>query len=187
MGGVIRFSLLEVRLNLHSLEGLSLHPRYRVSPSNYIYTLCLYIWNPHPASTSSQDAIRLWGMSGTLKDFLAALGSFFNISSRVSAVTIAALFGVPWILFVSCSSDILMWAPRPMSEYDAAESKKAVVLVGLGGLVQPGRSSSLRILKVLKTRLFSAGAPCHFPFGVLPKPAFAVLSPIVFCLVASFM
>ena len=81
-------------------------------------------------------------MSGTLNAFLADLGSFFNINSRVSVVAIAALFGVPRILFVSCSSDILTCAPRPISEYDAAESKKAVVLVGLGGLIQLGRSSS---------------------------------------------
>ena len=126
-------------------------------------------------------------MSGTLKDFLGALGCFFNINSRVSIVTIAALFGVPRILFVSCSSDILTCAPRPMSEYGAAESKKAVVLVGLGELVQPCSSSSLRILKVLRTILIPAGAPCHFPFGALSKPALAVLPPIVFCLVASFM
>ena len=119
-------------------------------------------------------------MSGTLEAFITALGSFFNINSRVSFVTIAALFGVPRIFFVFYFSDILTCAPRPISEYDAAESKKAVVLVGLGGLVQPCRSSSLRILKVLKTRLFPAGAPCHFPFGALPKPVFAVLPPIVF-------
>ena len=126
-------------------------------------------------------------MSGTLKAFLAALGSFFNINSRVSVFSIAALVGVPSILFVSCYSDILMCAPRPIREYDAAESKNAVVLVGLGGLVQPGCSLSLRILKVLKTRLFPAGSPCHFPFGALPKPAFALLPPIVFCLVASLL
>ena len=124
-------------------------------------------------------------MSGTLNDFLAALGGFFNSNSRVSVVMISALFGVPRILFVSCSSDILTCAPRLISEYGAAESKKAVVLVVLGELVQPGRSSSLRILKVLKTRLFPAGLPCHFPFGALTKPAFALLPPIVFCLVAS--
>ena len=126
-------------------------------------------------------------MSGTLKAFLAYLGSFFNINSRVSVVTIAALVGVLMILFVSCSSDILTCVPRPIRDYDAAESKNAVVLLGLGGLVQPGCSLSLRILKVLKTRLLPAGAPFHFPFGVFPKPAFAVLPPIVFCLVASFM
>ena len=78
-------------------------------------------------------------MSGTLKVFLAALGSFFNINSKVSVVTIAAFFGVPRILFVSYSSANLTCAPRPMSEYDAAESKNAVVIVGLGGLVQLGR------------------------------------------------
>ena len=89
-------------------------------------------------------------MSGTLKAFLASLGSFFNINSSVSVVTIVALVGVPRILFVSCSSDILKCAPRTIREYDAAESKNAVVLVGLGGLVQPGCSLSLRILKVLK-------------------------------------
>ena len=77
-------------------------------------------------------------MSGTLKDFFADLGVFFNINSIVSVVTIDALVGVPSILFVSCSSDILTCAPRPIREYDAAESKKAVVLVGLGGLVQSG-------------------------------------------------
>ena len=91
---------------LHSLEVLSLHPRYRVSPSNSISALCLYIWTPHSASARSQAEIRLWGMSGTLKAFLAALGGFFNINSRVSVVTIATLVGVPSILFVSCSSDI---------------------------------------------------------------------------------
>ena len=184
---MLRFSPLEVRLNLHSLEGLSLHPRYRVSPSNSISAVCFYRWTPHPASTSSQDATRLWGVSGTLNAFLAALGGFFNINSRVSVVTIAALFGVPRILFVSCYSDILTCAPRPIIDYDADESNKALLLVGLGGLVQPGRLSSLRILKILKTRLFPAGAPCHFPFGALPNPAFSVLPPIVFCLVASFM
>ena len=88
---------------------------------------------------------------------------------------------------VFCCSCILMCAPRPIQEYDAAESKNAVVLVGLGGLVQPGCSLSLRILKVLKTRLLPAGAPCHFPFGAFLKPVFAVLPPIVFCLVASFL
>ena len=127
---MLHFSPLEVRLNLHSLEGLSLYPQERVSPSNSISALCLYRWTPHPASTISQAGIRLWGMSGTLKAVLAALGSFFNINARVSDVTIAALFGVPRILFVSCSSAFLTCAPRPISGYDADESKKAVVLVG---------------------------------------------------------
>ena len=184
---MLRFSPLEVKLNLHSLEVLSLHPRYRVSPSNSISALYLYRWTPHPASASSQDAIRLWGMSGTMKAFLAALGSFFNINSRVSVVTVATLVGVHRILLFSCSSDILTCAPRPIREYDADESKNDVVLVGLGGLVQPGCPSSLRILKLLKTRLLTAGVPCHFPIEALPKPAFAVLTPIVFCLVASFL
>ena len=93
MGGVLHFSPLEVRLNLHSLEGLSLHPRYRVSPSKSISALCLYRWTPNPALTSSQAVIRLWGMYGTLNAFLAALGSFFNINSRVSVVRISALLG----------------------------------------------------------------------------------------------
>ena len=104
---MLQFSPLEVRLNLHSLEGFSLHPRYRVSPSNSISALFLYRWTPHPASTSLQSAIRLWGVSGTLNAFLADLGSFFNGKSRVSVATIAALFGVPRILFVSCVSDTL--------------------------------------------------------------------------------
>ena len=88
-------------------------------------------------------------MSGTLNTFLAALGSFFKNNSRVYVATIDALFGVPRILFVSFSLDILMCAPRPISDYDAAESNKAVLLVGLRELVHQGRLSSLRILKVL--------------------------------------
>ena len=113
---MLHFSPLEVRLNLHSLEGLSLHPLYRVSSSNSISSLCLYIWTPHPESTRSQAGIRLWGVYGTLNAFLADLGSFFNINSRVSVVTISSLFGVPRILFVSCSSDILTCASGPIIE-----------------------------------------------------------------------
>ena len=64
-------------------------------------------------------------MSVTLNSFLAALGSFFKSYLRVSVVTIASLFGVPRILFVSCVSDILTCAPHPIIEYDSAESKKA--------------------------------------------------------------
>ena len=52
-------------------------------------------------------------MSGTVKAFLAALGSLFYIISRVSVVTIAALVGVPSILFVSCSLDIFTCARVP--------------------------------------------------------------------------
>ena len=126
-------------------------------------------------------------MYGTLNAFLAALGGFFNSNSRVSVITIAALFGVPMTLFVSCVSDILTCAPRPISEYNDVESKNSVVVVVLGGLVQPVRLSSLIILKVLKTRLFPAGSPCHLPFGALPKPVFALLPPIVFFLVAFFV
>ena len=64
------------------------------------------------------------GVSGTLNAFLAASGSFFKSNSRVSIVTIAALFGVPRVSFVSWVSDILICAPRPISEYEAAESRK---------------------------------------------------------------
>ena len=74
-------------------------------------------------------------MSGSLNAFLASLGGFFNSNSRVYVVTIAALFGVPRILFVSCVSDILTCAPRPISEYEAAEYKKALVLVVLWGFI----------------------------------------------------
>ena len=72
-------------------------------------------------------------MSGTLNSFLAASGSLFKSNSRVSVVTIAALFGMPRVLFVSWVSDILTCDPRPIIEYEAAESKKAVVLVLFGG------------------------------------------------------
>ena len=78
-------------------------------------------------------------------------------------------------------------APHPISEYEAVESKKAVVLVVFGGLIQPGGLSSLKIFIVLDTRLFPAGLPCYLPFGALPNPVFALLLPIVFCLVASLL
>ena len=61
-------------------------------------------------------------MSGTLNDFLADSGSFFKSNSRVYFVTIADLFGVPRVLFVSWVSDFLMCAPRPISEYEDSES-----------------------------------------------------------------
>ena len=96
-------------------------------------------------------------------------------------------FGVPRVLFVSWVSDFLMCAPRPISEYEDSESKKAVVLLVFGGLVQPGGSSSLKILIVLETRLFPAGSPCHFPFGAFPNPASIFMPPIVFCRVASLL
>ena len=88
-------------------------------------------------------------MSGTLNVFLAASVRLFKSYLRVSVVTIAALFWVPRVLFFSWVSDSLTCAPCPISEYEAAESKKAVVLVVFGGLVQPGGSSSLKILIVL--------------------------------------
>ena len=125
-------------------------------------------------------------MSVTLDDFLAAYWSFFKSNSRVSVVTITALFGVPRFLFVFWVPDFWTCAPRPISEYEAVQSKKAAVLLVLEGLVYTGGLSSLKILIVLETRLFTAGLPCHFPFGSFLNPAFILLSPIVSCLVASF-
>ena len=126
-------------------------------------------------------------MSGTLNAFLADSGSFFKSNSRVSVVTIEALFGVPRVLFVSWVFDFLTCAPHHISEYKAAESKKAVLLLVFGGFVQPDGSSSLKILIVLETRLFPAGLPCHFPFVAFPNPAFILLPPIVLCCVASLL
>ena len=115
-------------------------------------------------------------MSGTLNAVFAASRSFFKSNLRVSVVTIAVLFGMPRILFVSWVYDFLTCAPRLISDYEAAESKKAVVLLVFGGLVQPGGLSSLKILIVLETRLFPAGLPCHFPFGACPNPAFMLIA-----------
>ena len=119
-------------------------------------------------------------MYGTLNAFLAASGSFFKSNSRVSVVTIVDLFGVPRVLFVSWVSAFLTCAM-------SAESKKAVVLLLFGGLVQPSGSSSLKIIIVLEARLLPAGLTYHFPFGAFPNPAFILLLTILSCRVASFL
>ena len=68
----------------------------------------------NPASTSSPPAMRLWGMSDTLKDFLATYGSLLNSNSRVSVVIIVVLLGVTRVGFFSCMVALLHAALRPM-------------------------------------------------------------------------
>ena len=57
-------------------------------------------------------------------------------------VVIVFLLGVPNVLLGSRTSGILHAALRPSRERDAAESRKAVLLFTLGGLVQPGECFS---------------------------------------------
>ena len=92
-------------------------------------------------------------------------------------------FGVPRVLFLSCTAATLQMAFIPKSVSDAAESKKAVVDSYDFGLVQPGGSvciDSSVLLDALFTtpHMSPAGAPRHFrsdPFGANPKPAFITL------------
>ena len=79
---------------------------------------------------------------GTLNVSLAILGSLSRSISKVSVVVIGVPLGVPKVMFVSCVAALLHFALFPKIEYDAAESMKAVDFFVLGGLVQPGGSSS---------------------------------------------
>ena len=94
--------------------------------------------------------------------------------------------GVPIETLGSCTSASLQYASRPSRESDAAVSKNAVVVLGLGGLVQPGSKSYSISFTLLTALSASAGSPRHFPFGLLPNPAWNFLPPIVFWQVLSF-
>ena len=74
-------------------------------------------------------------MSGTLKAFISASGSLLISNYRVSVVIIVVLLAVTRVWFFSCMVALLHTALRPMSEKDAAVSKKAVFLFTFGGLI----------------------------------------------------
>ena len=95
VAGVSTLPLFEVRSKRHNLVALLRQPRYKVSPSHLISPYVFYRWRPHPASTSSALAMRLCGISGTLKAHLAAVGSFASRNSNVSVVHIVSFDGVP--------------------------------------------------------------------------------------------
>ena len=80
-----------------------------------------------PASHNSLTATKLCEIDGTLYAFLAAGGSFGSSNSTVWVVAMEAPFGMPNILFFSCTCAILHSAFCPSSEIDAAESMNAVV------------------------------------------------------------
>ena len=107
--------------------------------------------------------------------------------------TVCPGFGVPSILFLSCTAETLQTAFIPKSVSDAAESKKAVVVLYSLGLAQPGgsvcmcSSFSLDVL-LITPHISPAGSPRHLrsePFGAFPKPAFTMLPPIGLLHVAS--
>ena len=143
---------------------------------------------PHHLSTNSLAAIRLWGRSGTRKDFLASSGIFYISNSRVSVVIIDPLLGAPIVFLGSYTSALLYTTFRPTRETDAADSKKVVFLFIFGGLVQTGGSSSSQIFMVLFTMFyFPASSHRHFPLGGFPNTALNFLPPMVFWSVASFL
>ena len=77
-------------------------------------------------------------MSGTLKASLASSGSLDNSSSSVSVVMIVPLLGVPNVMFGFCIVALLHSAFLPISDFDAAVSRNAVLFCAFGGLLQPG-------------------------------------------------
>ena len=104
-------------------------------------------------------------------------------------------FGVPRVLFLSCTAATLQTAFIPKSVRDAAESKNAVVVSNGFGLAQPGGSvcffSSVLIdVLFITPHISPAGSPRHLrsdPLGVCPNPAFTMLPPIGLLRVASFL
>ena len=104
-------------------------------------------------------------------------------------------FGVPSVLFLSCTAATLHTAFIPKSVRDAAESKNAVVVSYWLGLVQPGGTVcmfSSVLLDVLFTtpHVSPAGTPRHLrsdPFGAYPNPALIMLPPMGLLRVASFL
>ena len=96
--------------------------------------------------------------------------------------------GVPNVQLGSCTYDIMHAALSLSIDRDAAESRKAMLLVTLGGLVQPGEFISWHVFNKLLTMFVSTdGPPCHFLLGLFPYPAFSVLPPMVFLRVAYFL
>ena len=151
-----------VMLNLHSLDGWFCHPFYRVSPSYSISAPCLSKWSWHPASTSSAPKIMLCGSLGTWYAVLAYAGSFFIASSNVFFVLIGTAAGVSNSLFCFCIFATIHFARSPMHDMEAAVSRNAVVLLGLGGGRSQGFLSATFI--VLLTMSPPAGPHRHSPF-----------------------
>ena len=85
--------------------------------------------------------MRLWGISLTLDALLAAGGSFFNFSNKLSVVWIGTWEGVLSDMLGSWIGATLQSACFPRIDVDMAQSRYALVLLGFGGLVQPGGSS----------------------------------------------
>ena len=121
----------------------SLQPLYSVSPSNSISPKYLLRYMLHPASTSSGPESRLWGSSSTVNPVLALSGSLFILNLIVSVVFTGTAAGVSSSLFFSCIIALSAAAPFARHVTDAAVSKKAHVLFGLGGGAQPNVLSSL--------------------------------------------
>ena len=123
-------------------------------------------------------------MSGTRNVLLAAFCSFARRSSNGSVVVNLSFDGVPRDTLGSCTSAILQYALRPNKESNAAVFNNAVIVRGLGGLVQPGLNSRSISFTSLPTFPSSARSPRHFPLGLLPNPACNLLPLIVFWQVA---
>ena len=173
---------------------LSLHPQRTISPLNSTSTPCFVKRTLQPALQSVATARRLFVIPGHLCATLAAGGSLSRRRSSVSVVFIVSPFGMESDLASCCS---LAWraAARAVRRVmDAAESRRVVLFIfgGMTGLAQPEDKVSvtliLLIIKVgVKLQRSSAGLRRHNLLGALPKPAFHVLPPMVFCWVASHL
>ena len=119
-------------------------------------------------------------MLGPRNALLTVFGSFARRSSNVLMVVVLSFDRVPRDTLGSFTLAMLQYVLRPGRESDAAVSKDAVVVRGLGGLVQPGLNSCSISLTLLTMFPSSAESPHHFPLGLLPNPACNFLPLIVF-------
>ena len=90
------------------------------------------MWTLHPASTNYETATRLWGMLSTLKALLAVNGSFFGFNCRLSVVWIGMCEGVLSDMFDYCIITMSHAAYFCRIDVDAAQSRYAIVLFGVG-------------------------------------------------------
>ena len=148
----------------------------RVCPSNLCTTSRLRILFQRRVCT---DACRI--LRRTVPPLpLCCGGSFFIGNSKVSVAYLGILLGVSKLKLGSCTFALRQLASFPMQVTDAAESKKAVLLLGRGGASQLGVGSS-HTFTLLTIKLPAAIRP-HSPLhaSAASSEAFANASAFLF-------